>query len=154
MCFGPTVVGLQSSFLVTADSPITSMEAVAWPGTTIVVPARSAQEAHLRATHPHARLLTIPPEAPGEAIARLAAGDGEAFCHVVPMLAAVQPRLPGSRILPGSTFTVPVAIASARDRPAAAAAFCRRFAADVKSSGFVADAIARAGVKGVVVGEP
>ena len=154
MCFGPTVVGLQSSFLVTADSPITSMEAVAWPGTTIVVPARSAQEAHLRATHPHARLLTIPPEAPGEAIARLAAGDGEAFCHVVPMLAAVQPRLPGSRILPGSTFTVPVAIASTRGRPPAAAAFCRRFAADVKASGLVADAIARAGVKGVVVGEP
>jgi len=154
MCFGPTVVGLQSSFLVPRGSPITDMAGMERPGVTIVVPARSAQEAHLRASLPTARLITVAPEAPGEAIARLAAGDAQAFCHVVPMLAAVQPQLPGSRILPGSTFTVPVAIASARDRPPAAAAFCRRFAADVKASGFVADAITRAGVKGVVVGTP
>jgi hypothetical protein len=63
----------------------------------------------------------------------LAAGVADAFSHVVPMLAAAQGALPGSRLLPGSYFDVPVAIATAKGRPQAAA-FCRRFVAEAKAS--------------------
>ena len=61
--------------------------------------------------------------------------------------------LPGSRVLPGSYFSVPIAVAAAKGRPPAVAEFCRRFAEEVKASGFLAKAIARAGVVGVVAHE-
>jgi polar amino acid transport system substrate-binding protein len=152
MRFGPPVIGLQSSFLVPDGSPIAAIDDVARPGVRIVVPARSAQETHLRATHAHATLITIPPAAPERAIALLRSAAADAFCHVVPMLAAVQPQLPGARILPGSTFTVPVAIACATDATAQAAAYCDAFVQEVLASGFVAVAIARASVTGLVPG--
>jgi polar amino acid transport system substrate-binding protein len=67
------------------------------------------------------------------------------------MLASAQPALPGSRILPGSYFNVPVAVAVAKDRPPAVAEAARRFVEEAKASGFVQQAIERAGVPGVVV---
>jgi polar amino acid transport system substrate-binding protein len=152
MRFGPPVIGLQSSFLVANGSPITAIADVAQPGLRIAVPAHSAQEAHLRATHPDATLVAIPPTAPGQAIALLRSGAAEAFCHVVPMLAAAQPQLPGARILPGSTFTVPVAIACAKDATAEAGSYCDAFVQEMLASGFVAATIARAGVQGLAPG--
>jgi polar amino acid transport system substrate-binding protein len=152
MRFGPPVIALQSSVLVPDGSPIAAIADVARPGVTIAVPARSAQEAHVRTTYPNATLVTVPPEAPDEAVALLRSGAADAFCHVVPMLAAVQPQLAGARILPGSTFTVPVAIACAKDATAQAAAYCDAFVQDVVASGFVAATITRAGVTGVVPG--
>jgi hypothetical protein len=38
------------------------------------------------------------------------AGKAEAFNHVVPMLVSAQPSFPGSRILPGNYYDVPIAI--------------------------------------------
>jgi hypothetical protein len=67
------------------------------------------------------------------------------------MLAAVQGGLPGSRILPGSYFNVPIAIGVAKGRPAAVADFARTFAEDVKLSGFVQQSIVRNAVSGVAV---
>jgi polar amino acid transport system substrate-binding protein len=151
MNFGPTVVDLQTTYLVPEGSPLTAIDQIDRPGIRIAVPQRSAQEAHLRKTLHNAQLLPVPPEAPQQAIALVAKGDAEAFSHVVPMLAKAQPGLPGSRILPGSYFNVPVAIASAKDRPAAAADYCARFIDDVKGSGFLAQSIARASVPGLVV---
>jgi polar amino acid transport system substrate-binding protein len=150
MTFGPPVIGLQSSFLVPDGSALAEIADLDRPGVRIAVPQRSAQEAHLRNAFPAATLVGVPPQAPEQAVALLAAGDADAFCHVVPMLAAVEPRLPGGCILPGSTFTVPVAIACANDRPAAAA-YCRSFVAAVTADGFVARAIERAGMPGLVV---
>jgi polar amino acid transport system substrate-binding protein len=151
MEFGPRVLDLQTTYLVPAGAPIASIDAIDRPGVRILVPERSAQEAHLKATLRHATMIPVPAGAPREAVARLAAGEADAFSHVVPMLAAAQPSLPGSRILPGSYFDVPVAIASAKDR-SQAAAFCRRFVAEAKASGLIAAAIARTGAPGLVAG--
>ncbi len=150
MAFGPRVLDLQTAYLVPAGSPITSIDAIDRPGIRILVPERSAQQVHLKATLRHAAMIPVPAGAPREAIARLAAGEADAFSHVVPMLAAAQASLSGSRILPGSYFDVPVAIATAKERPQAAA-FCRRFVEEAKAAGLIAAAIARAGVLGLVV---
>ena len=149
MAFGPRVLDLQTTYLVPAGSPIASVDAIDRPGVRILAPERSAQGAHLKTTLRHATMIPVPVGSPGEVIARLAAGAADAFSHVVPMLAAAQGALPGSRILPGSYFDVPVAIASAKGRPLAAA-FCRRFIEDAKASGLIAAAIARAGTPGLV----
>lgn len=151
MDFGPVVLEIQTTYLVPGASAIASIEDIDRPGLRVAVPARSAQEAHLRRTIKAATLLPVPPENPQHAIDMLKAGEADAFSHVAPMLASVQAGLPGARILPGSYFNVPVAIAVAKGRPAAVAEFAREFADDVKRTGIVQQAIERAGVAGVVV---
>jgi len=99
-------------------------------------------------------MIPVPVEQPRRAVELIAAGAADAFSHVVPMLASAQPALPGSRILPGSYFNVPVAIASAKERPPAVAELCARFAVAAKASGFVQQAIARSGAPGLVVSPP
>jgi polar amino acid transport system substrate-binding protein len=149
--FGPVVVEIQTSYLVPADSKIATIAEIDRPGVRIAVPSPSAQEAHLKTIVMHAALLPVPPENPKAALDLLAAGEADAFSHVAPMLAAAQGGLPGSRVLPGSYYNVPIAVGTAKGRPAAVAEFASAFVADVKRSGFVQQAIARAGVRGMVV---
>ena len=149
--FGPVLLDIATSYLVPASSPIARIADVDCAGVRILVPAASAQEAHLRKALAHPTLISVAPENARSAINLLAAGAAEAFSHVVPMLATAQRDLPGSRILPGSTFNVPIAIGIAKGRRPAAREYARKFADDVKASGFVQQAIARAGVTGIVV---
>jgi len=149
--FGPVVLDIETSYLVPASSAITALTDVDRTRVRILVPARSAQEAHLKKTIAHATLIPVAPENAKDAIDMLAAGAADAFSHAAPMLAAIQPHLPGSRILLGSYFNVPIAIGIAWERPLAARNYARTFAEDVKASGFVQQAIARAGVTGIVV---
>jgi polar amino acid transport system substrate-binding protein len=148
--FGPVVLDIQTSYLVPASSPIASIAEIDRPGVRIAVPSPSAQEAHLRATIAQATLRPVAAENAGAALALIAAGEADAFSHVAPMLAVAQRDLPGSRILPGSTFNVPIAVGVAKGRPPEVAAFLRRFVDEVKAKGLVRQAIARAGVVGVV----
>jgi polar amino acid transport system substrate-binding protein len=151
--FGPVVLDLQTTYLVPAASPITRIDEIDRAGVRLLVPARSAQEAQLKKTLTQATMISVAVENPKPAVERLAAGEADAFSHVVPMLVSAQRMLAGSRILPGSYYNVPIAIGFAKDRPAAVKDFAARFAADVKTSGFVQTSLDRAGdsVKGVVV---
>jgi polar amino acid transport system substrate-binding protein len=150
--FGPVVLDLQTTYLVPASSRIQSIAEIDQPGLRILVPQRSAQEAHLKKTIGKATMISVAVETPKPAVELLKAGQADAFSHVVPMLVSAQPDLPGSRILPGSYYNVPIAAGLAKGRPPTAADYWGRFADEVKKSGFVQQAIERAGVKGVVVG--
>jgi polar amino acid transport system substrate-binding protein len=151
--FGPVVLDLQTTFLVPAGSAIKSIDEIDRAGTRVLVPARSAQEAHLKKIISQATLVSVAVENPKPAVEKLAAGEADAFSHVVPMLASAQRMLPGARILPGSYYNVPIAIGFAKERDAAVADYAKRFAEEVKASGFVRESLARAGesVQGVVV---
>jgi polar amino acid transport system substrate-binding protein len=153
--FGPVVLDLQTTYLVPAASPIKSIDEIDRPDLRLLVPARSAQEAFLKKTIAKATMISVAVENPKQAVEKLAAGEADAFSHVVPMLVSAQAALPGSRILPGSYYNVPIAIGYAKERPAAVAAYAKEFAEDVKRSGFVQHSLDRAGdsVKGVVVGQ-
>lgn len=150
--FGPVVLDLQTTYLVPASSPIQSIAEIDQPGIRILVPQRSAQEAHLKKTISKATMISVAVETPKPAVELLKAGQADAFSHVVPMLVSAQADLPDARILPGSYYNVPIAIGVAKGRTSAAADYCRQFADEVKKSGVVQQAIERAGVKGVVVG--
>lgn len=154
--FGPVIIGLRTTFLVPAASPIKSIAEVDQPGLRIVVPARSAQGEHLEKIITKAALIRVPVETPQPAVDMIVAGKADVFSHVVPMLATAQASLPGSRILPGSYYNVPIAIGYSKGQSAAVVEFCRQFVADVKASGFVQKAIDRMGTKadGVVVLTP
>jgi polar amino acid transport system substrate-binding protein len=151
--YGPVVLDLQTTYLVPAASSINSIDEVDRPGVRLLVPARSAQEAHLKKTLTKATMISVAVENPMPAVEKLAAGEADAFSHVVPMLVSAQRMMAGSRILPGSYYNVPIAIGYAKDRPAAVKDFAAQFATDVKASGFVQQSLDRAGesVKGVVV---
>ena len=151
--FGPVVLDLQTTYLVPAASPITRIDEIDRPGVRLLVPARSAQEAQLKKTLTQATMISVAVENPKPAVEMLAAGEADAFSHVVPMLVSAQRMLAGSRILPGSYYNVPIAIGFAKDRPAAVKDFAEKFAGDVIKSGFVQQSLDRAGdsVKGVVV---
>jgi polar amino acid transport system substrate-binding protein len=59
-------------------------------------------------------------------------------------------QLPGARLLEGSVLAVRQSIALPKGR-AAGLAYVAGFVADAKASGFVAESIARAGLRGVNV---
>ncbi len=151
--FGPVVLDLQTTYLVPAASPLKAIDEVDRPGMRLLVPARSAQEAHLKKTITQATMISVAVENPKPAVEKLAASEADAFSHVVPMLVSAQRMMPGSRILPGSYYNVPIAIGFAKERPAAVKDFAKQFADDVRKSGFVQQSLDRAGdsVKGVVV---
>lgn len=151
--FGPVVLDLQTTYLVPSASPITSIAEIDQSGVRLLVPMKSAQEAHLRKTLTKAMIINVAVEHPKQAVDILAKGEADAFSHVVPMLVSAQAGLAGSRILPGSYYNVPIAIGYARGQ-SAVADYARAFADDVKASGFVQASLTRAGdsVKGVVVG--
>jgi polar amino acid transport system substrate-binding protein len=151
--FGPVIIGLRTTFLVPAGSKITSIPEVDQAGVRIVVPARSAQGEHLDKIITKATMVRVPVETPQPAVDLIVAGKADAFSHVVPMLATARPSLPGSRILPGSYYNVPIAIGYAKGQSAAVVEFCRKFAEDIKTSGFLQKALDRMGSKaeGVVV---
>jgi polar amino acid transport system substrate-binding protein len=148
--FGPAIFEIQTSYLVPGRSTISNIAEIDRPGVRIAVPSPSAQETHLRKTILHARFIPVPPEQPRAALDRLAAGDADAFSHVTPMLTASQSGLPGSRILPGSYFNVPIALGLAKGRGEAAAGLARSFVEDARRSGLVQRAINRAGINGIV----
>ena len=143
--YGPVIIGIQTTFLVPASSPIKSIDAVDQAGVRIVVPQRNAQEAHLKKIITKASMIPVAVETPKPAIELLAAGQADAFSHVVPMLETARPSLPGSRILPGSYYNVPIAIGYPKGRSAAAVELYRKFVEDMKASGFVQRAIDRMG---------
>jgi polar amino acid transport system substrate-binding protein len=62
-------------------------------------------------------------------------------------------KLPGSRVLDGRFMAIQQALGIPKARQAGAT-YLREFIEDVKASGFVAQAIAKAGIRGVSVAPP
>jgi polar amino acid transport system substrate-binding protein len=147
--FGPVVFEIETTYLVPEASAITSIAEIDRAGVRIAVPAKSAQEAHLIETLTAATLFPVPAEEPRLAIDMLKAGAADAFSHVAPMLAAVQRTLPGSRLLAGSYFNVPIAIGVAKGRPAGVADFARAFVGEAKHSGLLQQTLTRNAVTGI-----
>jgi polar amino acid transport system substrate-binding protein len=144
--YGPVVLDLQTSYLVPEASTIKAIDEVDRPGVRLL----------LKKTLTKATMISVAVENPKPAVEKLAAGDADVFSHVVPMLISAQRMMPGSHILPGSYYNVPIAIGYAKDRPATVKDFAAQFAGDVTRSGFVQQSLARAGdsVRGVVVHAP
>ncbi|HUR58313.1 MAG TPA: ABC transporter substrate-binding protein [Opitutaceae bacterium] len=135
---------LEGTYLVPAGSPLRRIEDVDRDGVRIAVTAKSAYDLFLTRELKHARLLragTTP-----ESIDMMVAQKLDAVAAVRTALVSGAPQVPGSRVLSGHFMTIPQAAGIPRGRPAAAA-YVRQFIEDVKRSGFVAEALARHGLK-------
>ena len=80
----------------------------------------------------------------------LGSEDGDAISDLHHMLATLQPKLPGSRIIPGRFMTTELQIAYGKGKPAAAA-YVAAFIAEMEATGFLREAITRAGLRGARV---
>jgi polar amino acid transport system substrate-binding protein len=151
IAFTAAYLEIPATYLVPPESPIRSIDEVDREGVRIAVAGKSAYDLYLSRTIRHARLV----RAEGiEGSYQLFVRDRmEALSGLKPRLVMDAERLPGARVLDGEFTAVQQAIGTPRAR-AAGADYLRAFAETAKSSGLVAAAIDRHGVRGVRVAPP
>ncbi len=139
---------IEGAYLVASDSPIRTNADVDRAGTRVVVGARSAYDLYLSRELKQASIVRAPssPEVTDFFLARkldVAAG-------VKQQLEADAKRLPGLRLLDGRFMVINQAMGTPRGRTAGAQ-YLSDFVVTMKTSGFVAQALARHGIEGAAV---
>jgi polar amino acid transport system substrate-binding protein len=148
IAFSDAYLEIPATYLVPAGSPIGSIDQVDRPGVRIATMAKSAYELWLSRNIRQATLVraeTIP-----ATFELFKAQKLEVLSGLLPRLVTDVEQLPGARILEGRFTAVQQAIGTPKARTAGAA-YLQAFATEMRSAGFVADAIRRHGVKGVAV---
>ena len=147
--FTAPYVLIEGCYLVRQDSPVTRNEQVDQPGTRLVVGKGSAYDLFLTREIRHASLERAP-TSPAVVDHFIATGSDVA-AGVRQQLEADAARLGGLRLLPGRFMVIQQAMGCPKGRGAAAAAALAAYVEDMKSSGFVAQALARHGIEGASV---
>ena len=149
--FSAAYVVIEGAYLVPKVSPIQRNEDVDRAGVRVVVGRGSAYDLYLTRALKQARLLRAPTS---PAVTDMMVAESiEVAAGVKQQLQADAQRLPGLRLLDGRFMVINQAMAIPKGR-AAGAAYVTRFVEEMKSSGFVADALRRHGIEGAVVAAP
>ena len=149
IAFTAPYVLIEGCFLVRQDSNIQSNEDVDSPGHRVVVGRGSAYDLFLTRELHHAQIVRAPTspavvEVFVEQSVDVAAG-------VKQQLQAGAQRFPGLRLLPGRFMVIRQAMGLPKGRGAEAAAILGKYVEEMKSSGFVAQALSRHGIQGASV---
>jgi polar amino acid transport system substrate-binding protein len=147
IAFTPAYVELDATYLVKNDSPIQRVADADRDGAKIATGRTSAYTLVLRRELKRAELV-YPPE--DEAVTGLQSGTIAALAGVRFGLLDIAARTPGTRVLPDNITRAQQAIAVPRPN-GAALDYVTSFLADVKKSGFVAEAIKKTGLAGATV---
>jgi polar amino acid transport system substrate-binding protein len=145
--FAPAFMEMEMTLIVTATSPINSHADADQPGRKIVAYERTAVEEMLKKKMTRATIVRVPIFGYRQAFELLRSGQADAFADLRDALMSYQPELADSRIIAGNYGSNALAIGYAKERPLTGA-FVRQFTEAVIASGFVARAIAKAGVRG------
>ncbi len=146
----PYVV-IEGAYLVADASPIRSNADVDRPGTRVVVGAGSAYDLYLARELKQATIVRAPTS---QAVTDLFVAQRlDVAAGVKQQLAADSKRVPGLRLLDGRFMVINQAMGTPRGR-AAGAKYLYEFVEEMKSSGFVAEALARHRVEGASIGPP
>jgi polar amino acid transport system substrate-binding protein len=150
--FTPPYVEIEGCYLVRADSPLQDNAAVDRPGINVVVGDGSAYELFLSRTIRHARLVRVPTS---EEVVRemLDRPDLHVAAGVKQQLQADAARLGGVRLLPDRFMVIRQAMAMRRGGSEQAISMLDAFVTEQKRSGFVAEALARHGIRGAAVAD-
>lgn len=142
--FGPAYFLVESTYMTTGVSGITTVENVDRPGVRVVGIANTTT---IRAAGRSLKNTTIV-AAPsiGEAMAMMKDGRADAFALSRDSLPPYVAQLPGSRIVDGGFQQTGVAIAVPKGRPEALA-YVSAFLEEAKTSGLVRRALDAAGLK-------
>jgi polar amino acid transport system substrate-binding protein len=148
IAFSPAYLEIPATYLVPAGSPIRAMAEVDREGVRIAVAAKSAYDLFLSRNLKHAQLLRA--EGIDGSYQLFVKEKLEVLSGLKPRLTSDAEKLPGARVLEGQFTAIQQSVGTPKAREAAAK-YLREFVEEVKASGFVAQAIARNGVRGVTV---
>ena len=146
--FGPAYAMGRNTFLVSAASGIRTMAEVDRPNVRVVAISGTTTIRTSQRVLKTAKVFAA--TSVDEALEALRSGKAEAFALSHDTLAALAPRVPGSRILDGDFNKLFVAIAVPKNRPAALA-YVTEFMEDAKRSGIVRRAFDDSGFKSAEV---
>ena len=148
IAFSPAYLEIEAGYLVAAGSTIRTMAEVDRKGVRIATAVNSAYDLYLSRTLEQATLV----RAQGiQASYDIFVKDKlEVLSGLKPRLVTDAETLPGSCVLDGRFTVVQQSVGTPQGRPAGAK-YLGEFARDVKTSGLVAQAIARHAVRGVSV---
>lgn len=148
MSFTPAYLEIDATYLVPSASPIRAAAEVDRKEIRVAAPARANFELFLRRNLKHAQLVST--QGVDAAFDLLASGKVDALAGLTQGLLDLVEKLPGSRVLDGRFMGVQQSIAVPKGRDSGLA-YLRRVVEEAKTSGLVARAIERIGVRGVSV---
>ena len=151
--FSPPYSLAQNTYLVREASPIRSIADVDRPGIRIGVGLNDAGDYFLTRTLKNAELKRNPGGDLAVALRQLEAGEIDAYAANRQRLHAFVAARPGLRIVPDNFYGVEQAIVVAKGK-AALLAKLDQLIDETRATGFIAAAIARAGLVGVDVAPP
>lgn len=143
--FTAPYVNLEATYLVPAGSKLQGTADVDAPGVRIASRPRSAYDLALRRVITRAQMVY--PAAGETDVDLLAKGKADALASLRDVLLDNAKAIPGSRVLDGQFTIIQQAVGVPKGRDDAAA-YLQLFLADIKKSGFVAEAIRRTGARG------
>ena len=141
--FTAPYVLIEGGYAVRTASHLTAVEEVDAPGITVVVAKGSAYDLFLTRALVHAALHRLPTG--NDAAAAFGRGEGDVLAGVRQVSARLVAQTPGLRMIPGRFMSIAQAMATPRNRDPAALATLQAFVAEMKASGFVAQALADTG---------
>lgn len=146
--FSPAYVEIESTYVVPAGSPITRIDDVDRTGVRIVSTSRAAYTLYLQRTLRAATLVET--EGIQGSVDLFAKGGFDALAGLRPRLLEALPELPGARVLDGRFTAVQQAIGVPRERTAAAE-YLEAFVDEIRTSGLLAEAVARHSAHGLSI---
>ena len=138
--FTAPYVIIEGAYVVPKESPLQSVDDVDRAGVRISVITNAAYDLFLTRSLKHAQLV----RSDQAGFARFERDKLDAIAGVKQPMAAYAARNPNVRLLPGRFMEIKQAMGTPKGRDAAAA-YLRGFVEEMKASGFVADALKRAG---------
>lgn len=144
-------VQIEGAYLVREDSPIRSNDQVDREGIRIAVGAKSAYDLYLSRELKKATIERAPTTP--AVVDFFLANRLDVAANVKQQLEKDMKRHAGLRLLPGRFMVINQAMGMAPGKPAGAA-YLTAFVEEMKSSGFVAEALKRHGIEGAMVAPP
>jgi polar amino acid transport system substrate-binding protein len=144
--FSAPYAQIDTGYLVASGSSISSISEVDRAGVRIAVQAQGAADRLITPITKTATIVRVPTI--GDAIEMLRSGQADAVPANKTNLFSAVDRLPGSRILDGRIGFSEQSI-GVRKGAGPAITYVRKFVEEVKSQGFIKEAIERAGVRGL-----
>jgi len=149
IAFTAPYVLINGNYLVRTDSPIRTNDAVDRPGNRVAVGKGSAYDLYLTRELRHAQLVRVTTSQ--AVVDSFIEQRLEVAAGVKQQLEADAARVANVRLLTDSFMVIQQAMGLPRNRGDAAATLLRQFVEDMKASGFVAQSLARHGIKGASV---
>jgi polar amino acid transport system substrate-binding protein len=149
VAFSQTLLSVELGYLVPATSPIATIGDIDKPGVRVGVTEGSTSQRTLPKILPNASV--VPAANTGRAIEMFERRELDVFATNKPTLFEMSDQMAGARVLEGRWGVEHIAIAIPQGREDAME-YLRGFVEDVQTSGLLAQAVERAGLRGVATG--